>query len=94
MENKNASIQIKVSEETFKGTYSNAAIISHTQGEFVLDFISVFHGKGVLSSRVIVSPGNAKHILRALGEGISSYEKKFGDIREAEGAKVDIGPIN
>jgi hypothetical protein len=34
-------------------------------------------------SSVIVSPGHAKRIWRALGENISRYEAQFGAIKEA-----------
>lgn len=90
MENKIPEVQIKVTEESFKGTYANGAIISHTQTEFLLDFIAIFHQKGILGSRVIVSPNQAKRILRALNENISMFEKKFGEIKEAEDLKFNI----
>lgn len=94
MENKNPEVQIKVSEESFKGTYSNATIISHTQSEFLMDFIFVSHGKGILTSRVIVSPNQAKHILRALNDNIALYEKSFGEIKEVHNPNINIGQIN
>jgi hypothetical protein len=94
MENKTPEVQIKINEESFKGAYSNAAIISHTQSEFLLDFISVFHGKGLLTSRVIVSPNQAKHVLRALGDNIANYEKNFGEIKEAADPGFKMETVN
>ncbi len=94
MEPNKTDVQIKVSEESFKGTFSNAAIISHTQSEFLLDFISVFHGKGVLGSRVVVTPAHAKELLRILGENVALYEGRFGEIKDVEPAKFDASAIN
>jgi len=95
MDNKTAEIQIKINEESFKGTYANGTIFSHTQSEFVLDFVTAFHGKAVLSSRIIVSPNHAKRILRALNDNIATYEKNFGPIKEAEDLNLNnISPVN
>ena len=95
MDKKTAEMQIKVNEESFKGTYANGAILSHTQNEFLMDFITAFHGKAVLGSRVIVSPNQAKRILRALNDNIVAYEKNFGPIKEAADINLNnISPIN
>lgn len=77
-------VGITISDEILKGTYANSVLISHTRGEFLLDFMTVFHPKGILGARVIVSPNHAKRILKALKDNIEMYEKKFGEIKEAE----------
>ena len=43
-EEKNNEISIELSEEVAEGTYSNLAIITHSNTEFVLDFIRVMPG--------------------------------------------------
>ena len=85
-ENKGNKTQLKVdaAADVLKGTYANNVMISHTGGEFLLDFMTVFPPKGILGARIIVSPGHAKRIAGALTENISRYEKKFGTIKEAE----------
>lgn len=83
MDNKQQNIQIKVSDEVLKGVYSNNVMISHTQSEFLMDFMSIFHPAGVLGARVIISPNHAKRIVKALQNNISMYENKFGEIKEA-----------
>ena len=87
MEQKKNGMQIKVSDEVLKGTYSNGVMITHTRGEFLLDFMTVFHPKGIVGARVIVSPNHAKRFVKALQENIAKYEKKFGTIQEAEEPK-------
>jgi len=77
-------VQIKADEKELQGAYSNLVMIQHHAEEFTLNFVYVFpngtHGK--LMSSVIVSPGHAKRIWRALGENISRFEAQHGPIKE------------
>ncbi len=75
-------IQIKIADDILKGAYANMAQISHNQEEFILDFMNIFFGQrqGIVSSRVIVSPGHMKRIAAAMAENIKRYEEKFGPI--------------
>ncbi len=78
-------VQIKADEKEMVGNFSNLVMIHHNPEEFTLHFIYVFtngtHGK--LMSSVIVSPGHAKRLHKALGENIARFEAQFGPIREA-----------
>jgi hypothetical protein len=84
MEDKKLEIQVQVSEEALKGIYANHAVISHTRGEFYLDFMTIFPPKGVVGARVFASPNFAKSLMKALQDNILQYEKKFGTIEEAK----------
>jgi len=84
-------IQIKAKDDDLKGVYSNIMQVLHTKEEFVLDFFLVSQPTGVLSSRVIMSPGHLKRMIRALQENLSKYEDKFGKIEEAELPEAKIG---
>jgi hypothetical protein len=84
-------IQIKAQDEELKGKYSNLMQITHTQDEFVLDFFLVVPPQGTLASRVILSPGHLKRLLRALEDNVGKYEAKFGKIQEAESPESPIG---
>jgi hypothetical protein len=77
-------VQIKADEKELVGQFSNLVMFHHTAEEFTVHFIYVFPNvpQGKLVSSVIVSPGHAKRILRALEENIRRYEKQFGPIRE------------
>lgn len=88
MEKTNNQIQIKASDEVIKGFYSNNVMITHTDGEFMIDFISIFPPHGVLGSRIIISPSHAKRILVALKDNISKFEAKFGEIKEAAHVQI------
>ena len=78
-------MQIKADEKELQGLYSNLMMIHHNVEEFTLNFVYVFPNgsQGKLLSSMIVSPGHAKRIWRALGENISRYEAQFGTIKEA-----------
>ena len=78
-------MQIKADEKELQGLYSNLMMIHHSVEEFTLNFVYIFPNgtQGKLLSSVIVSPGHAKRIWRALGENLSRFEAQFGQIKEA-----------
>lgn len=77
-------VQIKADEKELQGQYSNLVMLHHNLEEFTLNFIYIFPNgaQGKLLSSMIVSPGHAKRIWRALGENLSRYEAQFGPIKE------------
>jgi hypothetical protein len=82
-------VQIKADEKELLGMYANLVMIHHHAEEFTLNFVYVFPNgpQGKLLASMIVSPGHAKRIWRALGENLSRYEAQFGPIKETpEGA--------
>ena len=84
-------IQIKTQDNDLKGKYSNLMQITHTQEEFILDFLLVLPPQGVLASRVVMSPRHVKRTIKALEENIAKYEEKFGKIEEGGGANEQFG---
>jgi hypothetical protein len=77
-------VEIKLPEDMAGGAYANNMVVSHTREEFVLDFISVFAPRtGVVTARVVVSPGHLKRVVRALAENLARYEARFGALTEA-----------
>jgi len=77
-------VQIKADEKELQGMYSNLVMIHHHTEEFTLNFVYIFPNgtQGKLLSSMIVSPGHAKRIMRALGEIISRFEALYGPIKE------------
>lgn len=75
-------IDINLSEEVAQGIYSNLAIISHSNSEFIVDFVSMLPGmqKGNVRSRVIMTPQNAKRLLNALADNVAKFESQNGVI--------------
>ncbi len=75
-------LNIELSEDMAEGVYANLAMIAHSQGEFVLDFIRMMPGvpKAKVKARIILTPEHAKRLIGALIDNIQKYEENFGDI--------------
>jgi hypothetical protein len=85
--NNENQLDIELSEEIAEGIYSNLAIISHSNAEFVVDFVRLLPGvpKAKVKSRIVLTPQHAKRLLLALGENVNKYEDMFGNIELHEG---------
>jgi len=83
-------IQIKARDEDLKGVYSNLMIVSHTKEEFCLDFINTFNPP-TLTSRVLMSPGHLKRMIKALEENMRKYEGQFGEVEVAKEPESLLG---
>lgn len=87
-ENNNQNqLNIELSEEVADGIYTNLAIITHSNAEFVIDFIRVMPGmpKAKVKSRVVLTPQHTKRLLAALADNINKYEQVNGKIKVEEG---------
>ena len=77
------AINIKIEDEELKGRYSNLLRITHTREEFILDFINLVPPQGIVTSRIVTSPGHLKRIIGALATNLQRYEETFGTVQEA-----------
>lgn len=86
MEKEEKKLQIELPAEVAEGMYANLALITHSQAEFIVDFIRMMPGveKARVKSRVILTPQHAKRLMRALADNIRKYESIFGTITEPE----------
>ncbi|TNE50725.1 MAG: DUF3467 domain-containing protein [Bacteroidetes bacterium] len=97
-ENKNQpqqpAINIEITDEIAEGIYSNLAIISHSNSEFVVDFIRLMPNvpKAKVKARIILTPQHAKRLLNALKDNLNKYEMQFGAIDEPEHSQMP--PMN
>ncbi|GAB5539738.1 MAG: DUF3467 domain-containing protein [Salibacteraceae bacterium] len=85
-EKKQGQISIELSEDIAQGQYSNLAVITHSQTEFVVDFIGLMPGapKARVNSRIILAPQHAKRLLKALNDNIVKFESQHGTIKDVE----------
>jgi hypothetical protein len=84
MEEQNGNqLNIELSEEIAEGIYSNLAIITHSNSEFVVDFIRLMPGvpKAKVKSRIILTPEHAKRLLTALHDNVERFEAINGRIK-------------
>src|SRR6187401_3300700 len=79
-------LNIELSEEIAEGIYSNLAIITHSNSEFVIDFIKIMPGvpKAKVKSRIILTPQHAKRLMRALTDNVMKFEQIHGAIKDTE----------
>jgi hypothetical protein len=82
MANEKQQLQLHIDEATSKGIYSNFVIISHSMMEVTADFAFVHTApaRAKVESRIIMSPIQAKRLLRTLAENLRKYEETFGEI--------------
>ena len=73
---------IEITKETAAGNYSNLALITHSNSEFIFDFARVLPGypKAQVVSRIIMTPEHAKRLLLTLRDNIGKYESQHGEI--------------
>lgn len=85
-------LNIELSEETAEGIYSNLAIITHSNSEFVLDFIKVMPGvpKAKVKSRIVLTPQHAKRLMKALKDNVSKFETAHGAIKDMEPMAIPL----
>ena len=86
-------ISIELDEKTAEGIYSNLAIISHSQAEFIIDFTRILPGvpKAKVHARVIMTPQHAKLFSNALVDNIVKYESNNGTIEMSGNMPNDSG---
>ena len=90
---KKAIIHIDPSEEN--GRYSNAATITHSPSEFIIDFIMLLPGeRRKVISRILTSPAHAKQLATALTENVARFEKVYGVIEAARAEVEFTGSMN
>lgn len=83
---KQGQLNIDLPEEIAEGTYSNLAIISHSNSEFVVDFIRMMPNvpKAKVKSRIVLTPVHAKRLLLALNDNVKKYEAQYGKIQDSK----------
>lgn len=79
-------INIELTEEMAEGVYANLAMISHSNTEFVIDFIRMMPGvpKAKVKSRIVITPEHAKRFLLALKDNVAKFEENFGEINSID----------
>lgn len=85
-ENKQGQLNIELSEDVAQGEYSNLAVITHSNAEFIVDFISMMPGapKAKVKSRIILTPQHAKRLQKALADNIRKFESQNGTIADID----------
>jgi hypothetical protein len=75
-------IQVELPSE-LEAIYANFALITHSPSEVIVDFARMLPNvpKAKVYARIIMTPMNAKLLHRALGDNLSKFEEKHGEIK-------------
>ena len=81
--NNNKQLNIEIAPEMAGGIYSTLAVITHSQSEFIVDFVQMLPGipKPKVASRIVMTPEHAKRLLMALHDNIAKFESENGEIK-------------
>ncbi len=82
----NNQLNIELSDEIAEGIYSNLAIITHSNSEFVIDFVRMLPGipKAKVKARIVLTPQHAKRLMKAMKDNIGKFEQVHGTIKDTE----------
>ena len=86
MDQKQPPLQVEIDEATARGIYTNLALITHSETEFILDFLFMQPQtpKAKVLARLVTSPVHAKRLLWALKDNIEKYEARYGPVNAGE----------
>lgn len=90
---KKKEIKVEFPPHLRAGAYTNNMVVSHTKEEFVMDFMFITAVDGVVTARLITSPGHLKRIIAALQENVKKYEATYGKIQLEESPKGATGLV-
>lgn len=70
--------------------YANLALIIHSPSEIVMDYAQVMpqNPQARVKARIVMTPANAKFLLRALGEHLARFEAQHGEIKLPQGSSL------
>jgi len=79
-ESKRINVQVPADLEA---VHANFCLITHSASEIIVDFARLLPNStnAKVYSRVVMTPMNAKLLLRALNENLEKFEDQFGEIR-------------
>lgn len=86
--------KLNVPADVAMGQYSNFVSIAHNYSEVVLDFGRTLPGRQDIPvvARLMMTPFQARQLLRALTHNLQMYEKTFGAIQEPPAPRTPTGP--
>jgi hypothetical protein len=91
---KSGQLQVDIDDATARGIYANLALITHSETEFILDFIFLqpHSPKAKVLTRLVSSPVHAKRLLWALKDNIEKFEARFGAISAGQDPEASPTP--
>ncbi len=69
--------EVKFPDELLGGVYANAALITHSQSEFCLDFITNLYPRSVVTCRVYLAVPHLPALLQSLTQAFQQYQQRL-----------------
>lgn len=91
MPDEKKEVKVKITDDILMGRYANYMKVTHTSGEFVLEFANVVPPMGAVVAKVFVNPGHLRRIIDTLNRNVQRYEANYGPIKEVEAPEKGIG---
>jgi len=91
MPDEKKEIKVKITDDVLMGRYANYMKVTHTSGEFVLEFANLVPPMGAVVAKVFVNPGILRQIIDTLRENVKTYETNYGPIKEVKELKEELG---
>ena len=94
MDDPNGPLQVEIDDAVARGIYTNLALLTHSETEFLLDFIFLQPQapKAKVLARLVTSPVHAKRLLAALKDNLAKYEARYGPIAAGDAAEPQAKP--
>ncbi len=68
---------LKLPDDMLSGVYANAALITHSQAEFCLDFITNFYPRSAVSCRVYLAAAHVPNIVQTLNQAHKQFQQRL-----------------
>jgi len=69
---------LKLADDMLSGSYANAAMISHSQAEFCVDFITNFFPRSAVSARVYLAAAHIPNMVQTLNHAFKQFQQRIG----------------
>jgi hypothetical protein len=69
--------QFKLPDELLSGADANVVMITHSQSEFCLDFITSFYPRSAVACRVFLAAAQMPGVLNTLAQSFQQYQQKI-----------------
>jgi hypothetical protein len=69
--------EVKIPDELLGGVYANAALITHSQTEFCLDFITNMYPRSAVACRVYLAVPQLPALLQSLAQAFQQYQQRL-----------------
>jgi hypothetical protein len=83
--------QLKLPDDTLSGVYANHALITHSPGEFCIEFITNFYPRSAVSCRVFLAVPQVPVMLNTLNLAWQQYQQRIAAAQQQQQPRLPPG---